>query len=185
MIIVCNKCGKSKSENDFSKCSSRKNGKQPNCKNCNKVTNNEWYSEIGKDYYWGNSGYFVKNKQKTKEYMKEYFAANKECIIYKLTLPNDFIYIGFTKTKLNNRILSHRNEYKKLLNGNDIQRPLPLYYFMIKNNFSNEEIDNIWKSVEILDKLAGDRKDGYTKEKEFIFAYKNKGYNLINSKHNQ
>ncbi len=90
----CQTCHKVKDTNQYSKCKSNKDGLQYCCKECNKKTNLKFRTEINPMHHkiWQD-----KNWDTFMEYMRKYRKADKGGIIYSITNPVGFQYIGMTE----------------------------------------------------------------------------------------
>ena len=110
----CQKCQKVKDTTQYSKCSRAKDGLQYKCKECNKVDNLKFRTEINPEHHkkWQSNNWdtFI-------GYIKKYRKADKDGIIYAITNPEGLQYIGMTMTKISVRLLEHRSHYKRALKG--------------------------------------------------------------------
>ena len=110
----CQKCHKVKDTTQYSKCSRNKDGLQYKCKECNKVDNHKFRTEINPEHHknWQDNNWdtFI-------GYIKKYRKADKTPIVYSITNPDGLQYIGMTMTKISVRLLEHRSHYKRALQG--------------------------------------------------------------------
>lgn len=178
-LLTCGKCNESKSPDEFYKCSSRKNGKQANCKICSKKINKE-FRETNPEYYWGNDlSYFKRNYQKTLDYHNEYQRSNKNPFIYKISTTNG-IYIGCSAARPNVRKSGHRGHFLQFLAGKKYKNPLPLLHKALK-----DEGDNwinclaTFKIIEMMP-LGTPKETMLELERYWIHLHEEIGYNLLN-----
>jgi hypothetical protein len=110
----CKDCGKLKDTTQFSKCSSTKSGLQPKCKECNKKDNLKFRTEINPQHHkvWQDT-----NWDKFVGYMRNYRKADKGGIIYSITNPDGFQYIGMTEAYDKVRFLEHKKHYRQATEG--------------------------------------------------------------------
>jgi hypothetical protein len=111
---TCQKCHKVKDTNQFSKCSRNKDGFQYKCKECNKLDNLKFRTEINPTHHknWQDN-----NWDKFITYIKSYRKADKTPIIYAITNPLGYQYIGMTMMKFSVRLLEHRAHYRSASKG--------------------------------------------------------------------
>jgi hypothetical protein len=108
MAKQCNQCGKTKPLTEFHKKTKSKDGKQDKCKSCVKVVNQNFREE--KPQY---QNQWVKaNKRHYVQYQLDYKRADKSSLIYKISSPDDMVYIGSTKTHLFVRFIYHKRDYR-------------------------------------------------------------------------
>ena len=159
----CNECGKVKDYNEFHKMTAAKDGKQNKCKACIKVMNKE-FRETNPKYQveWQRT-----NSKTWFQYMNEYKRANKNSLIYKITAPDEKVYIGQTKSRLGVRFAFHKIHYK------NYKGRLPLLH----KSFDAWGVNS--HRFELLADL-GDlpRKDLVKIESNIITAYQQKGISL-------
>jgi len=167
MSKQCNDCGKVKDANQYSKCSSAKDGLQPKCKECNKRDNLIFRTEKPEHHAeWQST-----NSDKHLEIVKKYRRANKGGKIYSIKNPNGDYYIGMTEMYLNVRKYEHTNHYKSALKGRRERLP-GLHDSFDKYGINNHQFETI---VEL---------DGYDRqqlgfvESSFIQAFKQIGKSL-------
>ena len=110
----CQKCHKLKDTTQFSKCKSNKDGLQYKCKECNKVDNLKFRTEINPTHHkkWQD-----KNWDKFVDYVKKYRKADKVGIIYSIKNPDGFQYIGMTQMYFIVRLNEHRRHYRRASEG--------------------------------------------------------------------
>jgi hypothetical protein len=110
----CQRCHKVKDTTEYSKCKSNKDGLQYCCKSCNKQTNLKFRTEINPQHHkvWQDN-----NWDKFIEYHNRYRKADKTGIIYSITNPDGFEYIGMSMMNFSVRLLEHRQHYKRALKG--------------------------------------------------------------------
>ena len=63
---ICSRCGESKNLNAFNKCSSRKDGRQTFCKECNRKS--------GQNYYGKNKEQFAARNKKARQELRDWFS---------------------------------------------------------------------------------------------------------------
>lgn len=175
---TCRTCNQTKDTSEFYVCRRRTDGLQYNCKDCCKIKGKE-FREKNPDYYWGKNGYLTKRKDEFSQYVKDRVRADKTCKVYKLTLKDGSIYIGETKTPMNRRMTVHRAEFIQFKGGKAPYVP-HLYVFMIGAGYSDEDIQNVWKSVEIIEEFEGTKEDSREREKFWIEEHHKLGYTLRN-----
>ena len=187
MNLTCNKCNVTKPEEEFYNSKTRKTGKQPNCKTCQKDYKKLWYNEINPQYYWGKNGYFVRRYAETLQYQIDYKRADKDCKVYKLTFQDGDIYIGYTKRNIGVRIVEWKRHwilFKKEPIHPSVTHSSVFKAFLSKG-LTEEQIKEVWDSVEVIKQFPGTRYSGLKAEKESIEEYKKNGYNLLNIHHNK
>ena len=110
----CKQCGEVKDTTQFSKCSSRKDGLQVKCKECNKKDNLIFRTQINPlhHYKWQSE-----NKSKYNQYCRDYKKADKLGTIYGIINPQGECYVGMTKTYFKVRMKEHRSHYNRFLKG--------------------------------------------------------------------
>jgi predicted GIY-YIG superfamily endonuclease len=110
----CQKCHKLKDTTQYSKCKSNKDGLQYKCKECNKVDNLKFRTEINPTHHqkWQD-----KNWDKFVDYVKKYRKADKVGLIYGITNPEGMVYIGMTQMYLRVRLNEHRRHYRRASEG--------------------------------------------------------------------
>lgn len=176
---VCKKCGKNKELTEYYNSKARKDGKQSKCKECCKEYRKVWYTEINPDYYWGKNGYFIKKYEENLEYQKDYRKADRNVKVYSLTLGDGSIYIGMTKRMLFFRMNEHRHHWRMIKNG-DMNRSLSLYYKFIDEDYTDEQVQSVWDSLEILEDFPGTKYEGLKRERYWMAHYYKKGIQLVN-----
>ena len=155
----CNQCNKDKSLDEFSKLSRSKDGKQPQCKSCNKI-NNAKFRESRPDYqnqYYGTDKGRA-NKIKALERYWDTLGAGIYVIVNK---ESGSVYVGET-----NRLQRRKIEWYTWINNRD-------YHYM---NFEfAQEIEKYgtdcwkWEVVEVLENPQ--KKTLLRKENEYINIY--------------
>jgi len=167
MTKQCKECGRVKSTEEFSKCSSNKDGLQYKCKQCNKKDNLVFRTEKPEHHIeWQK-----KNPDRLSELVKSYRKANKTPKIYSIKNPNGDVYIGMTSMHFSVRKLEHRSHYKRVLKGKRERLP------GLHDSFDKFGIDN--HKFEIVVELEGyDRKQLSYVESSFISAFKQIGKSL-------
>ena len=110
----CQKCHEIKDTNQFSKCSKNKDGLQYKCKECNKVDNLKFRTEINPTHH---EKWQIKNWDKFVDYVKKYRKADKTPILYSIKNPDGFQYIGMTMMMFKVRLWEHRSHYRKASQG--------------------------------------------------------------------
>ena len=110
----CQKCHKLKDTTQYSKCKSNKDGLQYKCKECNKVDNLKFRTEINPTHHqkWQD-----KNWDKFVDYVKKYRKADKVGLIYGITNPEGMVYIGMTQMYFLVRLNEHRRHYRRATEG--------------------------------------------------------------------
>jgi hypothetical protein len=172
----CNKCNEVKPYTEFHKRTYKGVvGWQYSCKTCQNRYNEKYRNEIRPRYWNPQDGYF--SIRENWEYIADYRRANKDIKVYLLKVK-DWFYIGMTKSKLNVRLSTHRADYKT--------KPgwLPALHKMW-DTMSTEEINESLASAIVLETKSGTRYQGYKLEKKWIEFYKDRGYKLLNIKHNR
>lgn len=131
----CNKCGKTKSTSQFSKCSSNKDGLQYSCKYCNKETNLQFRTQINPEHH---AEWQRLNQTKVCDLVKKYRKADKSSIIYSIRNPEGETYIGMSQMYFKVRKMEHIANYKKCRAGIDSAGSIPLLH----NSFDKYGIEN-------------------------------------------
>ena len=108
MAKICNECSKSKPLTEFHKRAKSPDGKQGKCKSCVKVRNESFRTE--KPQY--QNKWVKANHKHYTEYQMMYKRADKGNYIYKITSPDDKVYIGSTQMHLFVRLGYHKRDYK-------------------------------------------------------------------------
>lgn len=178
----CNKCGVQKEFTEFSKCARRKDGLQPNCKQCNKEYRKVWYNEINPDYFWGKDGYFVRKYTEELIYQRDYKRANKDVKIYQLTLLDGSVYIGYTKRPMGVRMVEHKRHWKNIVDGiqHKSLKQMSIYYKFRDDNYTPEQVEQVWKSLKILEQFEGSRYDARKREIYWIGKLYKQKKKLVN-----
>lgn len=176
----CPGCGKVKDLlKDYHKNKKTKDGKQVYCKVCMNEKSKK-FREKRPDYYWGETdGYFTQRKDEILKYVKDYQAADGTVKIYKLTLKDGSIYIGETKRRISVRMNVHAGDYLKFKNGTQPYSPI-LYQFMLGAGYSDKDIIDVWKSVEIIEEFEGTKQDARDRERYWIQLLIKRGFTLRN-----
>ena len=164
----CSKCRAVKETTQFSKCSSAKDGFQPNCKSCNKKDNLKFREEINPEHH---AEWQRKNPQVVYRILKKHRRADKSPLIYSIKNPDNDVYIGMTEAHLSVRKGEHKLHYRKSKQGK--QHPLPLLH----DSFDKYGIEN--HKFEVVVELEGyDRKQLAYVESSFIQSFKEIGKSL-------
>jgi hypothetical protein len=173
----CKKCNEVKPYTEFHKRTYRGvQGYQYSCKVCTNKWNQKYRQEIRPEYWNSVDGYF--SHKENWDYIADYRRADKDIKVYLMKVKDCF-YIGFTKTKLNVRLSTHRADYK-----NKQSKDIPGLYKMW-DSMNWEEIEESLASTIVLETKPGTRYQGYKLEKKWIKFYKKRGYNLLNIQHNK
>jgi hypothetical protein len=175
----CTQCKIQKPLTDFAKHRGTKDQLQYRCKECSKLNSKYFRDVLRPDYYWGEGeGYFVKNREKTNLYNKDYFCANKSAKIYRIDLPEG-TYIGATKRHLHTRLTQHINDFKKVIRDGRGVSYLPLLH----NALANYELSDIKKMVRtgyIIEQFNANSTEMKQREKEWIIKLSGEGIKLLN-----
>jgi hypothetical protein len=109
----CNQCNKSKPLTDFYKMSLSKDNRQPKCKECCKIVNQN-FRTIKPKYQvdWQRT-----NSPRWNKYIGEWNKVNckaddSRSAIYYIIAPDNMIYVGHSQTRFYQRKSSHKKEYK-------------------------------------------------------------------------
>lgn len=166
----CRKCNKVKEYTEFSKRSLSKDGLQDRCKQCNKVDNHTFRTEINPEHH---AKWQKQNPQRVVELTCKYRKADKAGIVYALVAPDGNVYVGMTKTYLSVRIIEHKVKYKRFTEGKINKSMHPLLF----ESFNKWGIDN--HKVKVLFEDEGiDREALLQIESSFIHAFKQQGNSL-------
>jgi len=178
-LKTCTQCKIEQPTTEFNKHSFAKDGLQYKCKTCCKSNSKYFRDVLRPDYYWGvEEGYFVKNKEKTDLYNKDYTSANKIAKIYRIDLP-DGTYIGATKRHLHTRLTQHITDFKKITKYGKQVAYLPLFHTAL-NKYELNDIKKMIRSAYVIDELNGNSREMKEREKEWIIKLSNEGVNLLN-----
>ena len=161
----CYNCGKSKDISAFSKRAASKDGLQNKCKECNKIDNHKFRTEINPEHHavWQKNNY-----ERAKELIKKYRVADKPGKIYFIKNPIGQFYIGMTEAHLSVRWLEHRVHYRQTLTGK--RTPLPgLHESFDKYGIENHEVGVVVEFDEI------EREDLKNYESIFIQSFRDLG----------
>jgi len=164
----CTKCGKQKETTQFSKCSARKDFLQDNCKECNKVDNLKFRTQINPEHHaeWQRN-----NPDRLNELVKKYRKADKGGAIYSIRNPEGETYIGMTEAHLNVRWLEHRQHYNRAKKGKNLLLP------KLHASFDVHGIEN--HTFEVVVEMPGiDRKQLRFIETTFIESFQQIGKSL-------
>ena len=162
---TCYNCGKSKETTQFSKRSASKDGLQDKCKECNKIDNYKFRTEINPEHHavWQKN-----NLKRVCEIVKKHRKADKPGKIYFIKNPNGEFYIGMTEAHLRVRWNEHVTQYK--LAKKKGKSTLPnLHESFNKYGIENHEVGIVVEFEEI------DRKDLKSYESIFIQSFKDLG----------
>lgn len=166
----CKKCGEYKDYSQFSKKTKSKDGLQCHCKDCNKVENHKFRTEINPEHH-------AKWQRDNWDHFAEYYAnwrrGDKAGKIYAIISPDNFVYVGMTQTQLSVRMIEHRVKYRRFLNGKLKKSIHPLLF----ESFDKYGIENHQVKVLFEDQYI-DRKGLKQMETSFIQAFKQKGNSL-------
>lgn len=168
----CYCCGKSKLTSEFSKRKASKDGLQGKCKQCNKIDNLKFRTEINPEHHaeWQRN-----NLDKLSKIVKRYRKADKSGKIYLIQNPEGECYIGMTEAHLNVRWTEHLIHYKQASKGK--RGPLPyLHESFDKFGTESHTIRTIYESDDI------SRKQLKWMETLFIKSFKNSGASLNQKK---
>lgn len=176
---TCTQCKIEQPTTEFNKRTSAKDGLQQRCKTCCKLNSKYFRDVLRPDYYWGDTeGYFIKNREKTDLYNKDYFTANKSAKIYRIDLPEGS-YIGATKRHLHTRLTQHISDFKKIINQGPGAAYLPLLHqALLKYELS--DVKKIIRSGYVIDQLNGNSVEMKQREKEWIIKLSTDGVKLLN-----
>lgn len=168
-MLECKKCGEVKDYSQFSKRTKSKRGYQDRCKACNKIDNHKFRTEINPEHH---AKWQKNNAKRVVELTGKYRKADKAGIIYALISPDNFVYVGMTKTHLTVRLIEHKVKYRRFMAGK-VQTEHPLLF----KSFTKHGLDN--HRVEVLFKDEGiDRVALKQIESSFIQAFKERGNSL-------
>ena len=109
MTKECSKCGNVKETTQFSKSRANKDGLQYACKRCNSKTNLVFRTdkpEHHADWQKNNPEQHVRN-------VARYRKAGTNGLIYSITNPDGFVYIGMTQTPFSVRLGEHKKQYRR------------------------------------------------------------------------
>lgn len=168
MTKECKQCGKSKDTTQFSKCSSTKSGLQRKCKSCNSKDNQKFRTEINPQHH---AKWQTINWDKFVGYLKKYRKADKTGIIYAITNPDGFSYIGMSEMYLKVRVIEHKKHYRQFKQGKRDSLP-GLHDSFDKYGVDNHNFKTIFESEGI------DRQQLKYIESSFIEAVKQTGKSL-------
>jgi hypothetical protein len=176
---LCTQCKIEQPTTEFNKRTAAKDGLQQRCKTCCKSNSKYFRDVLRPDYYWGGEqGYFVKNREKTDLYNKDYFTANKSAKIYRIDLPEGS-YIGATKRHLHTRLTQHVNDFRKIIKQGPGAAYLPLLHqALIKYELS--DVKKMIRSGYVIDQLNGNSIEMKQREKEWIIKLSTEGVKLLN-----
>ena len=109
----CNQCNKTKPLSDFYKMSASKDGRQPKCKSCVKIVNQNFRLE--KPEY--QIDWQRKNQKKWLSYVLDWAKVNvvaddSRSAVYYIINPEQKVYVGSTQTRFSYRKSAHKKEYK-------------------------------------------------------------------------
>jgi hypothetical protein len=176
---TCTQCKIEQPTTEFNKRTAAKDGLQQRCKTCCKSNSKYFRDVLRPDYYWGEEqGYFIKNREKTDMYNKDYFSANKTAKIYRIDLPEGS-YIGATKRHLHTRLTQHVTDFKKIIREGKGAAYLPLLHNALAN-YELSDIKKILRSGYIIDQFNGNSTEMKQREKEWIIKLSTDGVKLLN-----
>ena len=164
----CNECGRVKETTQFSKCKANKDGLQLKCKQCNSKDNFKFRTEINPTHHqkWQDT-----NWDRFLGYIRKYRKADKKGIIYAITNPEGFTYVGMSEMYLKVRLIEHRKHYRQFKQGK--RESLPLLHKSVDKYGWNKHSYKILAEFEDVD-----RKQLKYMEKTFIEAVKQTGKSL-------
>lgn len=164
----CRGCGEIKDTTLFSKQTASKDGLQSKCKTCNKKDNHKFRTEINPEHHakWQRS-----NWDKFLNYVRKWKRADKNGIIYKITNPDGFSYIGMSEMYFSMRMSEHRKHYRQYKNGK--RNSLPgLHESFDKYGIENHKFEKLLEFEDI------DRKQLEYIERSFIDTIQQTGKSL-------
>ena len=164
----CNGCGKSKDITQFSKRTASKDHLQDRCKQCNSKDNQKFRTEINPQHH---AKWQTTNWNKFVGYLKKYRKADKTGIIYAITNPDGFSYIGMSEMYLKVRVIEHKKHYRQYKQGKRQSLPA-LHDSFDKYGVDNHNFKTIFESEGI------DRLQLKYIESSFIEAVKQTGKSL-------
>ena len=165
----CKKCGKVKETTQFSKKTRSKDGLQDRCKQCNKVDNKYFRTEINPEHH---ANWQSQNRARVCYHVSKWRRGDKAGIVYALINPEKQVYVGQTKTYLSVRMMEHKVKYRRYLE-NKLTNIHPLLY----ESFQKYGIENHKVKVLFLDENIS-KKELKQIEKEYIKKYMQKGNSL-------
>jgi len=109
---VCNQCNKSKPFSEYYKMSASKDFRQPKCKSCVKIVNQN-FRETKPEYQ---TQWYKNNWDKWVGYCNEWVKENVKAddsrsAIYYIVNPEQKVYVGSTQTLFSYRKSAHKKEY--------------------------------------------------------------------------
>jgi len=177
---TCLKCKKTKAASEFYKCSSRKTGKQPNCKQCNKEEGMYFRHVLRQEYYWSEngSGYFEKDYEKTLEYYRDYVRADKVPFVYSIETPSG-IYIGCSRSKFVVRKGRHKIDYMRFVRGQKAN-VIPLLHQAFKKE--GDDWLKCLDTMKVLEEfpISFTQSQLLTQERGYIKKYEAQGIPILN-----
>ena len=176
----CTQCKIEQPLTEFNNHRSAKDGLQYKCKTCCKSNSKYFRDVLRPDYYWGGSeeGYFIKNREKTDLYNKDYFSANKIAKIYRIDLPEG-TYVGATKRHLHTRLTQHITDFKKVIKKGTGAAYLPLLHKALMNH-ELSEVKQLIRSGYTIDQFNATSGEMKKRETQWIIKLSNEGVNLLN-----
>jgi hypothetical protein len=178
-LKICTQCKIEQPTTEFNKHSGTKDQLQYRCKTCSKSNSKYFRDVLRPDYYWGEeNGYFVKNKEKTDMYNKDYCKANKVAKIYRIDLPGG-VYIGATKRHLHTRLTQHFTDFKRTLRHTKNLSYLPLLHTELAK-YELSEIRKFIRTGYVIEELNGNSVEMKEREKEWIIKLSGEGIKLLN-----
>ena len=170
-VKECTNCGKTLLITEFSKCKANKDGKQFNCKNCNRISNKKFREEINPEHH---ANWQSNNRKRVVELVTKYRKASKlgGIIYYIHSIIDDKWYVGLTQTPIAVRLFEHRMKYKRFKLGKSvIQHPL-LFESLDRWGWEGHRMGIIIKDKKV------NRKQLREWEKECISFFMSKGISL-------
>jgi len=165
---TCKKCLKNKPLTEFSKMKASTDGLQSRCKECNKVDNKKFRTEINPHHHrdWQH-----KNMDRAAELVSKYRAADKGNWIYYIVSPEGKFYCGMTQMYPQVRFLEHRMKYRMYQKG--AKPPCKTLY----ESFDKWGVENHKLGI-LLELQDIDRKELRGYEKECIKTFMKLGISL-------
>jgi hypothetical protein len=160
---LCKECSKVKEITQFSKRKASTDGLQPKCKQCNSKDNELFRTEKPEHHMlWQKI-----NAEQHLRNVSRYRRADKASVIYSITSPDGYVYIGMTQTYVSVRMLEHRKHFRRE------HGKLPiLHQSFDKFGFENHKVDVVLELEGI------DRTQLRFIEKSFIQSFQQKGISL-------
>jgi hypothetical protein len=174
---ICKSCGISKDITEYSKRQKSRDGLQPQCKTCNKVTNKD-FRHKNVDYWSYETGYFS-DRQKW-QYIAEWQRADKSIKVYKIVLPDGRVYIGSTKMHLGHRLSTHIKDFIYWKEGKKRYVIPKLSEFFNTWSDYKELRQYLTDNTYVLEETFGSRTKQYKREQWWIERYTHDKIELLN-----